>query len=184
MTTVDSLSAGQVLLTNLKAVNGGKIQMEIAEIVNERPISAASLFNIGDDRFSQQKARRAWQAGEPSQIAKLLGIDEAKLSALKVGESLELNQLNPAIVVGTQKYLLKVRIKETIIPTEWQVENLEKAAKRKGKDGAFITNNGNHIFSNCEVAIVKEGEVVEHIILKADAVEETISETMGKLQLA
>ena len=81
MTTVDQLSTGQVLLTSLKAVNGNKIQMEIAEIVNERPISAASLFNIGDDRFSQQKARRAWQAGEPAQIAKLLGIEEAKLSA-------------------------------------------------------------------------------------------------------
>lgn len=55
MTTVDQLSTGQVLLTSLKAVNGNKIQMEIAEIVNERPISAASLFNIGDDRFSNKE---------------------------------------------------------------------------------------------------------------------------------
>ena len=179
MTTVDQLSTGQVLLTSLKAVNGNKIQMEIAEIVNERPISAVSLFNIGDDRFSQQKARRAWQADEPAQISKLLGIEEAKLLALKVGETLEVNQLNPTISVGDVKYMLKVRVRETTVPSDWQVENLEKAAKRKGKDGAFVMHNGEHIFSNCEIALIKEGETVEHVLLKADTVEESVSSTVG-----
>lgn len=54
--------------------------------------------------------------------------------------------------------MLKVRVRETTVLVIGKVENLEKAAKRKGKDGAFIMHNGEHIFSNCEIALIKEGK--------------------------
>ena len=170
---VDSLHLGEVLLTSVRRVGGGKIQIELAEILNERPVSAVSLFNVGDERFSQTKARRAWLSGELAQTCKLLQLPEANITALKEGQSLDLDVLNPQIDFNGEVRLLKVRINETTKPTDWQAANIAKSAKRAGKDGDFITHKGQHIFANTEVVLCKVGESVSHNILEMDKVETT-----------
>ena len=59
---------------------------------------------------------------------------------------------------------LKVEIVETTIPNEYQLANLETSAKRRGKEGKFITHKGLYIFTNSRVVFNKSN----HIFLEAD----------------
>lgn len=163
--------------------NPNKCHIEIAETINQQEMTATSLFNVGDDRFSQGKARRAWLAGEKTQIATLLGLPVAKISALEEGQSIAIDSLNPTITVGNEKRILRVRINETVTPDKWQKAHLEQSAKRKGKDGDFITHKGQYIFSNCEVFLAKENAIVPHVMLEADAVTATVEESAKALGL-
>ena len=58
-----------------------------------------------------------------------------------------------------------MQITETVEPSEWQMENLETAAKRRGRDGDYITHNGMYIFANSNVVF---GEP-KHTFLTTDA---------------
>lgn len=62
----------------------------------------------------------------------------------------------------------RVQISETTEPTEWQAENLERAAKKAGKDGDYITHNGDYIFSNSDVVLLPEGTDPTHSFLTPD----------------
>jgi hypothetical protein len=74
--------------------------------------------------------------------------------------------LNPTI---NGKHL-RLQITETITPrSEWDTENIEAAAKRKGKDGDFITHKGYHIFTMTDMVL---GEP-KHTFLEADKTQTT-----------
>ena len=61
-------------------------------------------------------------------------------------------------------------ITETIEPTEWQAENVERSAKRKGAEGAFITHDSNYIFSNTTL-VLTDGDTKEmHTFLTPDSI--------------
>ncbi len=64
----------------------------------------------------------------------------------------------------------RLQINETVTPTEWQADNIETAAKRKGAEGEFITFKGQHIFSNTDVVLMNADESPEHTVLTADTV--------------
>ena len=53
------------------------------------------------------------------------------------------------------EHYLRVVINETVEPTAYQIDNIETAAKSKGKDGEFITHKGKYIFSNTSIEWVK-----------------------------
>jgi hypothetical protein len=72
-----------------------------------------------------------------------------------------LNVLNP--VVSGQR--LRVQIVETTDASEWDAANIETRAKRKGKDGDFITHKGMYIFTQSTVVV---GEP-QNVFLEADA---------------
>ena len=76
-------------------------------------------------------------------------------------ETKVLNIASPS--VGGQE--LRVQVTETTEPTEWQAMNLETAAKRRGKDGEYITHQGMYIFANTSMVY---GEP-KHTFLEADA---------------
>ena len=59
--SIDSLKKGDTLLVGARKVSNGKIQMEFAEIIQsaDRALSALTVLNKSDDRFSS-RARRAW----------------------------------------------------------------------------------------------------------------------------
>jgi len=166
---VKTIVKGETLLIAVKGVNGGKVQLEFAEIISNpynkaRANNLVSMLNKSDDRFGSS-ARRAWITGQPGDISELLGLD---VSSIEYGASKELNVLNPEI--GGER--LRVQVTETITPDAYQEANLEKSAKKAGSEGDFILHEGDHIFSNSEVVT---GEPY-HTFLKPDTYEAPVSE--------
>ena len=166
MKTINNLVAGETLLVSVKGTaNGVKVGLEFAEIIssgtssNGGGNSIVSAFNQADEKFVQAaKPRRAYLYATNEDVQRLLDIDVSDINANDVED---LNILNPS-VNGNR---LRVQIEETVSPTEWQATNIEKAAKRAGKDGKFITSKGNYIFTN---ATVVDGEA-SHTFLASDA---------------
>lgn len=166
--TLEALTPGNSLLVQSRQVANGKIQLEIAErLEGAAQANPLAAFNKSDDRFAQGGARRAWLTCEPADATELLGVDLTDgYSPNAMGQMVkQLNISNPT-VGGTP---LRVEIVETVEPTEWQMANLQTAAKRRGKEGAFITHQGNYIFANSRVCF---GEP-NHVFLEADAVTKT-----------
>jgi hypothetical protein len=163
--SISNIEKGETILVAAKQLNGGKVSLEFAEIISN-PNSGAKgsnpltqMLNKSDVRFSP-KARRAWESGEKSDIEGLFGLDLSSLN--EVGDRQELNILNPTV----QGIRVRVLLTETVIPTDYQRDNIETQAKRAGKDGDFITHEGMYVFSNTD-AVPMEGEP-EHTFLKAD----------------
>ena len=170
--SLDTLKAGNTLLVEAKQVNGGKIQIEFVEIIQtgdkNTGINLLGLLNKSDDRFSSN-ARRAWMVGEAVDISESFGIDVgpgASWYAKDNTEFLELNILNPVV----QGYKCKIVVTETTTPTEWQADNIETKAKRKGKGGDYITHDGNYIFSNTSAILTNEDTKDMHVFLAPDSV--------------
>lgn len=143
---IEDLKDGQVLLVGARRINGGKVQLEFAEKIanpNVRPGSIAGLLNASDERFTNTfgSARRAWIAGMPSDILKMLGLDVSDL--VEVGAEKAINKLNPTI----NGKACHIQITETTSGDDYDVANVETRAKRAGKDGDFIYSaDGLHIF--------------------------------------
>ncbi len=61
--SLDMIQENQTILLSARKVNGGKIQLEFAELIKTTATSVnpLSLFNKSDERFSTgNKARRGW----------------------------------------------------------------------------------------------------------------------------
>tara|TARA_B110000858_G_scaffold5904_1_gene6595 strand:- start:1750 stop:2367 length:618 start_codon:yes stop_codon:yes gene_type:complete len=173
--TLDTLKANETLLLQARKVANGKIQLEVAESIqlSDRPQNVLGMLNKSDDRF-KSNARRTWITAEPTDASELFGVDfgleaEWYMGTSKSGSSVELldlNILNP-IINGTR---CRIMITETIEPTEWQAENVERSAKRKGAEGAFITHDSNYIFSNTTL-VLTDGDTKEmHTFLTPDSI--------------
>jgi hypothetical protein len=179
---LQTLTAGNSLLVNARKVAGGKLQLELAEVLNTSSANnPLAIFNKSDDRFSQGGARRAWLTAESDDASKLLGIDLSDNQNWIVDELgrtvLPLNVLNPKVQVGDNTHTLRIEVVETTTPTEWQALNIETAAKRAGRDGAYITHQGKYIFSNTRVCFDK----ANHILLQSDARQATVDVNTGEI---
>ena len=122
------------------------------------------MLNKSDDAFSN-RARRAWVTAEPTDATEYFGINFGPTADWYMGdkgEMLDLNILNPTM----NDIRCRLKIEETIEGTDWQNDNITTAAKRRGKDGDYITHLGAYIFSNTSV-VLSEVEA-EHELLEAD----------------
>jgi hypothetical protein len=93
---MNTLKLGEVKITGVKAVKGGKFQLDFQEIVvnpNKRP-NLLGLMNADDDRFNTQKPRYAWLPGTAAMIEQYLGVD---VSGLNEGDEMSLDITNPQI---------------------------------------------------------------------------------------
>jgi hypothetical protein len=170
--SLDMIQENQTLLLSARKVSGNKIQLEFAELIrtSTASVNPLGLFNKSDDRFNTgNKARRAWLTAEAKDASVILGLDlsdSANWSVDGMGrEVLELNVLNPVATINGTDHQLKVEIVETIEPTDWQAQNLQTSAKRRGKDGAFITHKGMYIFANTRIVF----DNANHVMLEPDA---------------
>ena len=166
---LNTLKLGQTLLTRFKKIEGGFVQMELAEVKEgSRGLSAAFVFNQSDKRFSRNSARRAWQPATPADVQSALGISVGDDQAWELdemgNETLTVNILNPTATYEGQEFNLRVQIVETTEPTDWQRANINTAAKRKGRDGEFVLHNGEYIFTRSNIVF---NEPVD-VYLKAD----------------
>ena len=166
---LDTLTKGQTLLINARQVSNGKIQLEFAEVLKSTTVqNVLSILNKSDERFSSN-ARRAWTTAEPSDAKAALGInfgEDAEWYDSQKGKMLDLEILNPTIT-GVR---CRILFRESLEGTDWQKENLNKSAKRKGKEGDFITHGGNYIFSNCDVILTDASTDEMHVYLAPDSV--------------
>jgi hypothetical protein len=156
-----NLNPGEMMLVSAKAVNGGKVSLTFAQVVEteKTTTSLTSLLNASDSRFNQQKPRYAWITGEPADIKNTFGID---VSGLALGQTLEIGMSNPT-VAGKE---LNILITETTEGNEWEVANFETSAKRAGKDGDFIlTQDGLYIYQRTSVVVGPVAKT-DHKIIK------------------
>jgi hypothetical protein len=177
--SLDTIKPGQCLLVNCRpTMTGDKMYLEFAEQMASSPnrltMSAVATLNSDDPRF-QQKPRRAWTTATPKRMMELFGVDVSENNPNwtdgKIGDRevqiLPLNIINP-YHTELDKYF-RIQIRETVDPTEWQAENVERAAKRKGANGDYITHKSFYIFSNPTVVLAEEDEAIEHLTLEPDA---------------
>jgi len=169
---LNTLKLGQTLLTRFRKIEGGFVQMELAEVKEgSRGLSAAFVFNQSDNRFSRNSARRAWQPATPADIESTLGISVGDDQAWEMDETgneiLTVNILNPVANYEGQEFPLRVQIIETTEPTDWQAANVQSSAKRKGKGGDFILHNGDYIFTRSSIIFNEPADV----FLDADTAE-------------
>ena len=175
---IANLTPGKSLLVQaVKTTNPSKIQLEFAEKTQGMEGNAnamLSMLNASDERFTSG-ARRAWVTAEITDASKMFGInfgDDADwvMDPNLNKEVLPLGIENPTL----NGFELRVQIEETLEGTEWQLQNIETAAKRRGKDGDYITHNGKYIFSNTRVVPLKKGVEPKHVLLQADAATATV----------
>jgi len=170
--SLDSLKYGETLLVSARKVKNDKIHLEFAEIVNNQTaVNVLGLLNKSDDAFSN-RARRAWVTAEPADATEYFGIDfgpTADWYMTDKGEMLDLNILKPTM----NDVRCRLKIEETIEGTDWQNDNITTSAKRKGKDGDYITHLGAYIFSNTSIVLSEETPV--HTILEPDVATATTS---------
>lgn len=167
--SLETLKPGDVLIVSARKVNGGKIQLEFAEQINttDRPVSLLAALNRDDDRFSS-RARRSWMSVSAAIASEDFGFDFEDTNeswyVSDKGEVLDVNLLNPT----WNDKRVRLSVQETIVPTTWQQENVETAAKRRGAGGEYITYKGDYIFSN--TIVVATNDEVQHTYLESDAV--------------
>lgn len=142
----------EVTLISARKINGSKIELEFTQVVEigeARQISLLSLLNASDERFTQNgKARHCWLSAEPGDATALTGIDFSEL--VELGDSMELDMVMPLI----QGKEVNIQVVETTNGNDWEVANLEKSAKRAGKDGDFILSpEGAFIFTRTTIVL-------------------------------
>ena len=161
------LKPGQTLLLDARKVANGKIQLQFAEMIqtSDRPISLLGILNRNDPSFAS-RARRCWvtaDADTASEDFKFNFEDDNENWIMdEKGELIEVNLLNPVI----NDSRVRLSVQETVTPTEWQQANIERAAKKRGKNGTPITHQGNYIFSN--TVMVLTNDEVKHTFLTSD----------------
>ena len=135
-------------------------QLELAERINNGSggINMLGVLNFSDPRFNNRGARRHYTLIKATELLAMFSdLTQADLDALQIGgDPMFLGVKNPSINHLGQELYLKIRVNETFEGDDWDLSNIDKAAKKKGKDGDFIYGNNNgelaHIFSKTELA--------------------------------
>ena len=178
---LNTLQVGQVLLTKAFKTSTDKIQLEFAEKIaaKDKPVSALTVLNASDDRFSSGAAR-SWVVATIEDAAKIFNVNfgddgEWEMDTKANGtpcETITLNILNPEF----NNTLFRVRVEETTEPTTSQVKYAEEkgldvvewACKRYGKGGDPILHKGQHIFRNSYTDLLPKDADPVHVFLKSD----------------
>ena len=166
-------------------------EFEFAEIVvaKNRPMSALTVLNASDNRFSSG-AQRGWTVATIEDAAEVFGVNFGDDGNWEMGtkangkecEMMELNILNP-VFNGLN---FRVRIVETTEPTKSQQDYADEIgvdvinqAKRAGKDGDHILHKGQHIFRNSYVDLLPEGDTPESVFLSSDTATQSVPANTG-----
>ena len=189
---LDTLKTGQTLLTKVIKTSTNKVQIELAERVNNPNATttddgfsnALGMMNSSDSRFTAAgKPRRHWAAAEPFDIETMLGVEGLDLengiytlNEVTGKEEMVLNILNPVACVDPStgeeiKKRFRIRIIETTEGSDYDVAN--GRFKTRGKGGDPILHNGNYIYNKNQVVFaddLSEDVKVPHVFLASDTV--------------
>tara|TARA_R110002012_G_scaffold261340_1_gene443204 strand:- start:7292 stop:7975 length:684 start_codon:yes stop_codon:yes gene_type:complete len=162
---LQTLKEGVCAALTIRRVNSSdpsisNYQLELAERVNtgSRGLNMLGIINASDPRFNNRGARRHYTSIKAKELLSMFNtLTQEQLDALEIGgEPMFLGHLNPSISHLGQELFLKIRVNETFEGDDWDLSNLDKSAKKKGRDGDFIMGNNNgelaHIFSKTELS--------------------------------
>jgi hypothetical protein len=139
-----------------------------------------------------RKARRAHTGATIAQLTSQFGISQEMLDQLEIkGNVAFIGWKEPFVTINNEQVYLGVRIVETFEGSDYDFNNLDSQAKRKGADGDFIkgfnpeTKKAEYIFSKGRVAgyIMKDNKLEkignwEHVLIPEHTNEVTkLSET-------
>jgi len=173
---LNTLQVGQVLLTKAFKTSTDKIQLEFAEKIaaKDKPVSALTVLNASDDRFSSGAAR-SWVVATIEDAAKIFNVNfgddgEWEMDTKANGtpcETITLNILNPEF----NNTLFRVRVEETTEPTTSQVKYAEeKSLANYGYHNRIWLNNNTqpNVFAPTAIAAGAAGFDLCQIIASVD----------------
>lgn len=178
---INSLKVGQTAAVRVTRVNNDKktakklFSVEFAEKLTEasgsfniRAIINKTLSNGGARRTFENFTRDELLVAFPQLTAEQ--VDGMAIRQSSKDEGIWLGVKDPKITASGVDYYFKVRVNEIFATdaTKWQLDNIDRAAKKRGSDGPFIkglnpkTNKVEHIFSNTQLdsAAMKDGQLV------------------------
>jgi len=186
--TASALNANETLLARAITSSGDKIGFEFHEVITNGDASMAGinithLANKSDTRFGI-RSQKAWLYGEEADMLEMFGLPSNTLDGLwavdqeyldRTGTSRNqavLNISNPTLhghaSPDGESIRTRVQIIESLVPDDYQAEDLESRCKRKGADGDKILHQGNMIFRKANI-IASVGDVAAvNIFLAAD----------------
>lgn len=176
---LDNISKGDVILTRVRKVKGGKVDFEFAEIV-ETPSAQrisdggfAQLGNFDDERFNTTSARRAWQGVTPAGAKRLfpqLGEQIDEVAGGELYDIAEINMLNPTCKNehGEMKPV-HVQVIEELRPDSLDQRRIAKegigaVAKQDGNGNFLLTEDDQFIFSHTRPVLLETDEF-EHTFI-------------------
>ncbi len=168
-------------IVSIKRVKNDRLQAELVDAVNRGRVNTLALLNVGDKAFDPKSFRHAWF---PVTIESLiqLGATAAlieKIEKLKINEKVESSIVDPTI----EGKKLRIQVTENFMKASKQLtltkevvanESLAKhprSAEFIGDQGYFLTETGEHIFSNSTVEIEEQ---VNHTFLDGYLVPEEL----------
>lgn len=186
--TASALNANETLLVRAITSSGDKIGFEFHEVINNGDagmpgINLTHLANKSDSRFGI-RSQKAWLYGEEQDMLDMFGLPTGSLDGLwtvdqeyldRTGTSRNqavLNISNPTLhghaSPDGEAIRTRVQIIETLVPNDYQAEDLESRCKRKGADGDKILHQGNMIFRNANIIACVGDVAAENVFLAAD----------------
>lgn len=168
----------KLTLEKARMINGGKVELTFTQVVEteKKAKNILGMLNASDERFNVGNPNKtmAWVSAVPSDAEALFGIDFSSLE--NVGDEMELNVVEPKI----NGELLNIQIKETTKGSDWDFANLEKSAKRAGKDGDFImTADSEYIFRKASVVAGEPQHYIMKETVRQSATDEAIANAIG-----
>lgn len=151
-----------IKITGFKRTNGNKFQPTFQQLVvrEQSAINITALMNEGDDSFNQ-KLTLAYPAYTALAIAKYFGVDIVALESLEVGESLDLEILEPT-VNGVE---LNIQINESLIDSDdVRMQYAKKIVDKSTGEETYFAVGNKFIFRTTTVV---GGEPVHSIIKDA-----------------
>ena len=186
--TASALNANETLLVRAITSSGDKIGFEFHEVINNVDagmpgINLTHLANKSDTRFGI-RSQKAWLYGEEKDMLSMFGLPENSLDGLwsvdqeyldrteTSRNQAMLNISNPTLhghaSPDGEAIRTRVQIIETLVPNDYQSEDLESRCKRKGADGDKILHQGNMIFRNANIIACVGDVAAENVFLAAD----------------
>lgn len=138
------MQTSKALITAIKAVNNGKVQLELSE--NKQTNNVLGLLNASDDRFSNS-SRKAWITGEPTDVkANFPALASAIDDVMAKGPGTSTKTKIAAILPNGIE--LRVEVRESFDPLDdYQKANITRSVKQNPSKGTVLLCDGKPIFS-------------------------------------
>ncbi len=133
--------------------NPSKVQIEVTDFIEKGAVvstNALSLFNAGDDKFSQAKAQHGWLTAEKAQVLALLGID---CSAITAGMIHPVDRENKFLLPNGTEGSFSLQVEETTTLRKGGQAKYDTMSIGTGDQKEFFLHEGALVYRYVDVVI-------------------------------